>query len=202
MPVIGLRQLHRETGDVIERLEEDGEVIVVTRHGKPIAELRPVSDEQAAGYALAMAPEFVASRERAAEAIAAGEGEPASQVLAEFEAEDDDEPEVNLFDVEIVFPKPVLARIARRVAVTSAGAEIASAAPIENLNAALFSTLARDSLVAAAEKVRRVNENIVVNSGESISVEHYVSELSRVIESERLSARTAFAPPVAETMGE
>lgn len=206
MPVIGLRQLHRDTREVIERLEKEGEVMVITRQGKPIAELRPVSEEQIAGYALALAPEFVASRERAEAAIQAGDGQPASEVLAEFEAEDeqDEENEFEIFQTstEAFLRDPVIADISRQVAALSGAGAMAGAAPIQSLNATLFLTLARDSLAAAAEKVRRVNEGIVIRSGPQISVEHYVSELSRVTESERLAARTTIIPGLSDPKAE
>ncbi len=43
---IGQRQLRNDNAEIMRRVEA-GESFVVTRNGKPVAELRPVSDEPA-----------------------------------------------------------------------------------------------------------------------------------------------------------
>jgi prevent-host-death family protein len=85
MPVVGLRQLSRKTRAVIDQLET-GEPVVITDQGRPIAALVALTEQEAAPYALAVAPDFVASRERAEQAIQAGEGKPGSEVLQELKA--------------------------------------------------------------------------------------------------------------------
>lgn len=93
MPVVGLRDLSRNTREVIEQLGQDGEPVVVTRHGKPIAILKSVAEEQEAALSLAAVPGNRVSRDHAAEEIAAGEGESATTLLQEMEEEDADEME-------------------------------------------------------------------------------------------------------------
>jgi prevent-host-death family protein len=90
MPIVGLRDLSRNTREVIEQLEKDGEPVVVTRHGKPIAMLKGVAEEDAATLSLAAVPANRESRIRAAEEIAAGEGESATALLRELEEDDAD----------------------------------------------------------------------------------------------------------------
>jgi prevent-host-death family protein len=44
MKVVGLRELHRSTGDVVKRLEEGGEPFVITRRGQAVAVLFPCAN--------------------------------------------------------------------------------------------------------------------------------------------------------------
>jgi prevent-host-death family protein len=195
MPVVGLRQLSRETREVIEQLEKDGEPVVVTRHGRPIAALTPVSEREAAALALAIVPEFVASRERAARSIEAGEGKPVSELLAEFEAEDaklePDEEEAEEFE-RFVIPTALIAYVAR-VAARTIPRALAGEEPIQTLNLRLADLLVRDSLVSVYERVRTVNENIIAEVGTEageVSLDDYVSELERVAEVQQLASRS------------
>lgn len=195
MPVVGLRQLSRETREVIEQLEKDGEPVVVTRHGKPIAALTPVSEQDAAALALAVVPEFVASRERAARAIEAGEGKPASELLAEFEAEDaglePDEEEAEEFEY-LVIPTSLVAHVAGAAA-QSIPDDLASEEPVQTLNIRIADLLVRDSLIAASERVRVVNANIIAEVGSKsgdVSLSDYVSELKRVADVQQLALRS------------
>lgn len=190
MPVVGLRQLSRETSSVIDQLQSDGEPVIVTRQGRPIAALTAVSEEQAASFALALAPEFVASRERAAAAIAAGEGQPASELLAEFEAEDDEQKSDGR-SVEATVPQSVVERVAE-VAVGDIPASASLAPAILTLNTELIGILMEELVGSIVERVRTVNENIIALAGEDpgdVSVERYASELRRVTAAERLAAR-------------
>jgi antitoxin (DNA-binding transcriptional repressor) of toxin-antitoxin stability system len=201
MPVVGLRQLSRETREVITQLEVDGEPVVITRQGQPIAALTAISQEDVASFALALAPELVAGRERAAAAIAAGEGEPASQVLAEFEAEErhehseeaDDEVEA-AYDLEMpTIPRSAVERVAEFAAAGVVGTGLA-AAPIQTLNMELIQTLLAESWTSIVERVRTVNENIVAHAGgdpKAVSIETYAKELELVTTAERLSSRSA-----------
>jgi prevent-host-death family protein len=58
MPVIGIRELSRETASVIEGLVESGEPVVVTKQGKPVAALTTVDPSQAQDLVLSLAPEI------------------------------------------------------------------------------------------------------------------------------------------------
>jgi prevent-host-death family protein len=195
MAVVGLRQLSRETREVIDQLKKDGEPIVITERGTPIAAISPLSQADAAAYALALAPEFVAGRERAAAAIERGEGELASQVLAELEADEDIEMPATNPDFE--FPDWLLERVvtvAIGSGVSSAEAVeagVSQAEAIKMMNMELVETLMRDSVASVAERVRTVNENIAkkATAEAGVSVDAYVDELRRVTDSERLLER-------------
>jgi antitoxin (DNA-binding transcriptional repressor) of toxin-antitoxin stability system len=56
MPVIGLRQLSRETADVIAELKNSGEAFVITKQGRPVATLTRVDETQAQDLVLSLAP--------------------------------------------------------------------------------------------------------------------------------------------------
>ena len=65
MAVIGIRQLSRNTSQVIKEFEATGEPVIVTREGRPIGALVPVDQSQLQDLVLATAPEFRESHERA-----------------------------------------------------------------------------------------------------------------------------------------
>lgn len=190
MPVVGLRQLSRETREVVEQLEADGEPVVVTRHGRPIAALTPLTDQQAAAVALAVVPELVASRERAAEAIAQGEGTPATELLAEFEIDDAVDESVGSAGrlEQIELPAEWLGRLAA----TSVPVGVGAVEPILALNVELLRTVVASSLRGALERVRIVNANIAAElggGGAALSVEAYAEKLEQVTTAERLTVR-------------
>lgn len=56
MPIIGLRQLSRETSDVIKELQRSGEPVVITKQGRPIATIMPVDEVKAEDLVLGLAP--------------------------------------------------------------------------------------------------------------------------------------------------
>jgi prevent-host-death family protein len=68
MAFVGIRELSRDTSRVIREFEENGEPVVVTREGRPIGALVPISEEQLEDLALATAPQFRAP------SVASGEG--------------------------------------------------------------------------------------------------------------------------------
>jgi prevent-host-death family protein len=56
MPIIGLRQLSRETSDVIKELQNSGEPVVITKQGRPVATIMPVDETTAEDLVLGLAP--------------------------------------------------------------------------------------------------------------------------------------------------
>jgi prevent-host-death family protein len=192
MPVVGLRDLSRKTHDVVERLERDGEPLVVTRHGKPIAVLRSVSEEDAASLAFAVAPELVADRERAAAEIDQGEGEPATDLLAEFEAEEEEdgkEPEPDKIEIPVSLIEQV------RVTVTESqpAAAAMSAGELARLNEYIV-VLAEGSIRSVLERVRNVNSNLLaeVKTEPADSQEDvYVKRVEELAIAERLAQSPA-----------
>lgn len=65
MAVVGIRQLSRETCRVVKDFEESGEPVILTREGRPIGALMPLSETQLQDLVLATAPEFRPRREEA-----------------------------------------------------------------------------------------------------------------------------------------
>src|SRR4051794_528582 len=95
MAAVGLRKLSRETREVIERLEESREPVLIVRRGKPIAALVAVDGENLNQLLLAGLPEFVEERRRADEELANSQTRPLGEVMAEIEAnEPEDEEEL------------------------------------------------------------------------------------------------------------
>ncbi len=88
MPTIGVRDLQRNPGRVLDELERSGRPTFVTRHGQPTAVLLPIDSAALEDYVLANAPEYVASMEEADEDGRTGRTRSAADVIAEIEAED------------------------------------------------------------------------------------------------------------------
>jgi prevent-host-death family protein len=83
MPVIGIRELSRDTSRVIKDFERTGEPVVVTREGRPIGALVPVDQEQFEDLVLATAPEFRRSRRRSEKAVKEGRTRSVREVARE-----------------------------------------------------------------------------------------------------------------------
>jgi prevent-host-death family protein len=58
MALIGSRTLQRNTKEILDDIERDGEPVVILRHGQPVAALIPVDQEHAEALVLATSPEF------------------------------------------------------------------------------------------------------------------------------------------------
>lgn len=80
--IVNVRELARNTSRVLEEVEE-GTFVLVTRNGKPVATVTPISQDALDDFVMAHAPEFVQAREEAEKEIASGE----TASLADFERE-------------------------------------------------------------------------------------------------------------------
>ncbi len=58
---IGIRELKNRAAEIVRAVEEEGSGVVVTRRGRPAALLLPIGSPEAEDYAIAHAPEIVAS---------------------------------------------------------------------------------------------------------------------------------------------
>jgi prevent-host-death family protein len=226
MPVVGLRQLSRETRTVVKQLDTDGQPVVITDRGRPVAALVAITEQDAAAYALAVTPEFAASRDRATAAIAAGQGKPASRIRAELEAresrrnrsessrEQDQATDAMCANGQamqttrglahvatslagVSFP-PSLLNDVMRIALGEATAAGLSEPDVRRANEELVKTLLRESVAGVAERVRAVNENIVAELGgaNDLSLTTYTSELEQVASAERLAIPGGSLQPV------
>ena len=89
METVGVRDLANRASAVLDRLEQGGQPVIVTRRGRPIAVLSAIDAEEFYDYVLAHAPEFAAGRKAAEERFARGEyGQQLDDVIAELDAED------------------------------------------------------------------------------------------------------------------
>ena len=72
MDTVGVRDLANRASAVLEQLEETGQPVLVTRHGRPVAVLFAIDEEAFHDYVLASAPEFVRDRSEAEDRWARG----------------------------------------------------------------------------------------------------------------------------------
>lgn len=72
MPHISIRELQRNAGGVVADVAASGRPAVVTKHGRPVAAVVPISEEDLEDWVLANAPQFAADRAAADDELAAG----------------------------------------------------------------------------------------------------------------------------------
>lgn len=90
MQTIGVRELVNRASALLDAVEEDGEPLVVTRRGRPVAVLSAIDHEAFRDFVLAQAPEFSASRAEADADIDRGVlGTPMDEMFAELDTDED-----------------------------------------------------------------------------------------------------------------
>lgn len=87
MITVGIRELQRNPGKLLEELVHSGEPVIITSHGRPTAVLSPIDQDELEDYILSTAPEFVKGRAAADRELKEGKTQPLSAVLAELDAE-------------------------------------------------------------------------------------------------------------------
>ncbi len=92
MAIITMRELLRTPGSAFEQVG-DGETCLVTRNGRPIAALVPVTEAEAEKFVLAASPEFSEDRGEAAHARAEGQTTPLEEVAERFHVSEPGPPE-------------------------------------------------------------------------------------------------------------
>jgi prevent-host-death family protein len=85
---VSVRKLLRDASAVFESLEQDGEPILITRRGRPVAALVPVDPEQADAMILSAAPTMIESRRQTENARAEGRTTPLAEVMSRLDALD------------------------------------------------------------------------------------------------------------------
>jgi prevent-host-death family protein len=84
--IIGVRELAERASAIVSGVETTGKPAMVTRHGRPVAVVMPIDEEQLLDYVLANAPEYVRDMREAEREIAAGvRGIPLDDALAELD---------------------------------------------------------------------------------------------------------------------
>lgn len=84
--VVNIRELSRDTGRVLEKVERGGSFLV-TRHGHPVAAVTPIDQEALEDFILANAPEFAAGRREADRELASGNTVSLADFLAQHDVE-------------------------------------------------------------------------------------------------------------------
>jgi prevent-host-death family protein len=87
MPIYGVGELNQQGSKILAQLEEDGEPVVITKQGRPIAVLSALEGEQVRDLTLSLAPAFVERRRRAEEDLRAGRTRSVSEAREELERE-------------------------------------------------------------------------------------------------------------------
>lgn len=62
MTTVGIRDLGRNPSEVVDEVTRTGRPAIVTRNGRPVAVMLPISEEDLEDYILANAPVFVRAR--------------------------------------------------------------------------------------------------------------------------------------------
>jgi antitoxin (DNA-binding transcriptional repressor) of toxin-antitoxin stability system len=91
MAVIGIRDLSRKTRAMLDQLEENGEPMIIARHGKPVAILSVPTERQLIDADIAATPGFRGSLDQANLELAEGTAKSFDQFVTEVEAEEHDE---------------------------------------------------------------------------------------------------------------
>ena len=82
MATVSMRDLARRASEVVEEVTRSGRPALVTRHGRPVAALLRVREEDFEDFILANAPEFVESMREADEDAAQGTAVPWDRAAA------------------------------------------------------------------------------------------------------------------------
>ncbi|MBN2114335.1 MAG: type II toxin-antitoxin system Phd/YefM family antitoxin [Acidimicrobiia bacterium] len=81
MGTIGIRDLSRNTSQVIDQVSSTGSPMIVTKHGRPVAAVVAVDPDALEDFVLATAPEYAVARRAADADLAAGRTPPAAAVF-------------------------------------------------------------------------------------------------------------------------
>lgn len=184
MAVIGIRELARETRKVLDQLEEDGEPVIVARHGKPVAVLAVPTREQLVDADLAATPEFHESLDEANRELAEGETKPFGEVLSEIETEEGRK--VSLAElVEALDKYEPLVAAAHEDLDTWVAAHVPGEylQRVKRLNAHLVKATVTDSVGEALGDVQLINEELasLANGPHGLSPERYVMLLEGAV---------------------
>jgi prevent-host-death family protein len=194
MHVIGVRELSRQTREVVDRLEANGQPTIITKQGQPVAALIAVDDDRLQDLVLAAAPEFAESAREADEALAAGRTRPMGEILAEMAGED--APLASASEAADSDPGRLVSEYTDRLARFSAetvrrempeGANMAKIEQLQRLSAELFRELVSRTVELAARRVQVVTENAMLAGKEHGGIDTSLELLEGVKTAERLT---------------
>ncbi|MEK7860981.1 MAG: type II toxin-antitoxin system Phd/YefM family antitoxin [Chloroflexota bacterium] len=87
MTVIGIRELSRKTGEIVERVRRTRRPVIVTKRGRPAVALVELDRDALEDLILATVPEFTEGLRRADDELRRGKTRALSTVLAEIRSE-------------------------------------------------------------------------------------------------------------------
>ena len=87
MTVIGIRELSRKTGEIVERVRRTRRPVIVTKRGRPAVALVELDRDALEDLILATVPEFTEGLRRTDDELRRGKTRALSTVLAEIRSE-------------------------------------------------------------------------------------------------------------------
>lgn len=87
MKFVNVKELHDKTSEILRKLEEEGEEVIITSYGKPKAILRRLTEEELEDYILANHPKFKKALEKAYQDVVQENVTSLEELLAQVEAE-------------------------------------------------------------------------------------------------------------------
>ena len=85
MGTVSIRDLSRNASAVVDGVSASGKPTLVTKHGKPVAAVIPITDADVEDLILAKAPEYARDLAEAEAELGAEKTRPASDVYAELD---------------------------------------------------------------------------------------------------------------------
>jgi prevent-host-death family protein len=85
MTTIGVRELARNASRVVDDVGRSRRPVIVTVHGKPVAAVIPLNEDELEDYVLAYGEEFIRDRLEAERDLVAGRTHALDDVLAELD---------------------------------------------------------------------------------------------------------------------
>lgn len=180
MAVIGIRELARETRKVLDRLEKDGEPVIVARHGKPVAVLAVPTREQLVDADLAATPDLPEGLDEVNRELAEGKTKPFDEVLGEIKEEEGEK--LDLAELVEALDKfePLVGTANKDLADwVRARVPIEYVQRVQVLNACLVKATLADSLEEALGDVQSINEELasIANGPSGFQWEEFVTLL-------------------------
>jgi len=89
MPVIGVREFSSKVSRYIGQVEQTGEPLILTNHGRPIVAMMPLDADRLHALTVAAAPRLLADLAQADAALVAGQSRSMDELIAELDEQDE-----------------------------------------------------------------------------------------------------------------